>query len=187
MIPLRRPLAGLIGDGFLSVGDAACQANPLHGGGIAPSIIAGSVAGRVAAAAVHTGDCSAAGLWEYGVETMRLLGAPHAAQDLIRRLLGHLPPNEMAFVAKEIAGAGRAFRSLYSGSPELRVREILGTVGRAVRRPALLKLLLESAHSVSAIHRLYQNYPGSPDRLGTWIGQVEIAVRSFDRLLRKER
>ncbi len=187
MIPLRRPLASLVGDGFLSVGDAACQTNPLHGGGIAPSIIAGSVAGRVAGAAVRAGDCSAAGLWEYGVETMHTLGAPHAAQDLIRRLIGHLRPDEVAFVAGEMAAAGRAFRSLYSQSPGFRVREILGTVGRAARRPALLKLLIESAHCVSAIHRLYRNYPESPDRLGTWIGSVEIAVRSFDRLVRKGR
>lgn len=187
MIPLRRPLASLVGDGFLSAGDAACHANPLHGGGIAPSIIAGSVAGRVAGAAVRAGDCSAAGLWEYGVETMRTLGAPHAAQDLIRRLLGHLPPDEVAFVAREMATAGRAFRSLYSRSPGLSVREILGTVGRTARRPALLKLLIESAHSVSAIHRLYRNYPGSPDRLGTWIGSVEIAVRSFDRIVSRGR
>ncbi len=187
MIPLRRPLAGLVGDGFLSVGDAACQANPLHGGGIAPSIIAGSVAGRVAAAAVRTGDCSTAGLWEYGVETMRLLGAPHAAQDLIRRLLSQLTPDDMAFVAGEMAVAGRAFRSLYSSSPGLRAREILGTIGRAARRPALLKLLLESGHRVSAIHRLYRNYPGSPDEMGTWIGRGELAVRSFDRLVRRGR
>ncbi len=183
MIPLRRPLAGLVGDGFLSAGDAACQANPLHGGGIAPSIIAGSVAGRVAAAAVRRGDCSAAGLWEYGVETMRVLGAPHASQDLIRRLLSGLTPDDMAFVAGEMASAGRAFRSLYSSSPGLRAREILGTIGRAARRPALLKLLFESGHHVSAIHRLYRNYPESPDRLGTWFGRVEFAVRSFDRLV----
>ncbi len=183
MIPLRRPLAGLVGDGFLSAGDAACQTNPLHGGGIAPSIIAGSVAGRVASAAVRAGDCSTAGLWEYGVETMRLLGAPHAAQDLIRRLLSQLTLDDMAFVAGEMAVAGRAFRSLYSASPRLRAREILGTIGRAVRKPALLKLLLESGHHISSIHKLYRNYPESPDRLGTWIGRTELAVRSFDRLV----
>ena len=41
VVPVRRPLWSCADNGFMLVGDAACQVNPLHGGGIDPSMRAG--------------------------------------------------------------------------------------------------------------------------------------------------
>ncbi len=173
MLPLRRPLASVVGPGFLSVGDAACHANPLHGGGIAPSIIAGTLAGKAGGRAALKRDASVRELWPYAIETMRTIGAPHAAQEIIRRLMSSLSPDDLAFLAEELGRAGAAYRELYGSSPGRFTRHLLSIVGRAARRPALVAGLLSASRQAGAAHRLFRQYPSSPDRLDAWTRRVE--------------
>ena len=51
-------LKDLVRDGFMIVGDAAHQTNPLTGGGIINAMLAGRIAGNVASKARHEGDIS---------------------------------------------------------------------------------------------------------------------------------
>lgn len=55
----------IVGNGFMLVGDAAFQINPLSGGGIINSMIAGNIAGAVAAEAVKEKNFSVGQLSEY--------------------------------------------------------------------------------------------------------------------------
>jgi len=64
-VPVSAPLDETIKDGLLLVGDAARQTNPLTGGGIANSCIAGKIAGEVVAEAASAGDFSASFLMKY--------------------------------------------------------------------------------------------------------------------------
>jgi digeranylgeranylglycerophospholipid reductase len=57
-VPCANRLPALSGSGILLAGDAALQANPVSGGGIATAMTAGKIAGRVAAQAVKAGDVS---------------------------------------------------------------------------------------------------------------------------------
>jgi len=43
--PIRRPIDTMVIDNFMLVGDAACQVNPIHGGGIGSSMLGGAHAG----------------------------------------------------------------------------------------------------------------------------------------------
>jgi len=172
MLPLRRPLAGVIGPGFLTVGDAACHANPLHGGGIAPSIIAGALAGRIGGRAALKRDAGVHELWPYASETMRTIGAPHAVQEILRRLMSSLSRDDLSFLAEELGRAGTAYRELYGSSPGRFMRHLVSIVGRAARRPALVTGLLSASRQAAAVHRLYRQYPSSPDQLDAWMRRV---------------
>ncbi len=172
MLPLRRPLASVVGPGFLSVGDAACHANPLHGGGIAPSIIAGALAGKIGGRAALKRDASVQELWPYAVESMRGIGAPHAAQDILRRLMSTLSQDDLSFLAEELGRAGAAYRELYGSSPGRFTRHLIAIVGRAARRPALVTGLISAARQAAAAHKLYRQYPSSPERLDAWSRRV---------------
>ena len=44
--PTRRPLDNMVGNGVAILGDAACLVNPIHGGGIGPSMLSGYLAGE---------------------------------------------------------------------------------------------------------------------------------------------
>jgi digeranylgeranylglycerophospholipid reductase len=185
MLPLRRPLASVVGPGFLTVGDAACHANPLHGGGIAPSIIAGALAGRIGGRAALRRDASVTELWAYAVETMHTIGAPHAVQDILRRLVASLSPDDLGFLAGELALGGAAYRELYGSSPGRFIRHLMAIIGRAARRPALVTGLLSASRQAAAVHRLYRGYPTDPDRLDAWLRRAGQPFGSSERIRRQ--
>jgi digeranylgeranylglycerophospholipid reductase len=64
-VPVAGMLSDVVRDGFMIVGDAAHQNDPVSGGGIINSMVAGQIAGEVAGRAVRNGDVSHAVLAEY--------------------------------------------------------------------------------------------------------------------------
>jgi digeranylgeranylglycerophospholipid reductase len=70
-------LKQLVGDGVMLVGDAAHQINPISGGGIVTAMLAGRIAGRVAAEAIAAGDVSSKRLEPYAREWHEAEGKNH--------------------------------------------------------------------------------------------------------------
>lgn len=64
-VPVSGALSELVRDGFMIIGDAAHQNDPLSGGGIINSMISGQIAGEVASQALRNGDISSEELSEY--------------------------------------------------------------------------------------------------------------------------
>jgi len=64
-IPASRPMKTAVSDGVMLAGDAAHQSDPLSVGGIVNAVLAGAMAGEVAAGAVSRGDASREALAEY--------------------------------------------------------------------------------------------------------------------------
>lgn len=64
-VPTGVARGSIVTDGLILVGDAARQADPLTGGGIANAMLAGKLAAEVAAQAVEAGDVSALALRAY--------------------------------------------------------------------------------------------------------------------------
>lgn len=183
LLPIRPPVCSMVGDAFMSAGDAACQADPLHGAGIAPSILAGSLAGEVARAALDSGDTSALGLWRYNVDFMRDTGATHAAHFLLRKLLESLSSTDLSFVAARLAGAGAAMRATEDGRARFSLGGILEILRAGARRPGLARLILRAGRLMERASRLYQDYPESPAGLPSWIRSVEKNNRAIAKLV----
>jgi len=182
MLPLRRPIPSLVGRGFLSVGDAACMTSPLHGGGIAPSILAGDAAGRAAVSALERDDVSADGLWDYNIWYMRELGSRHAAHDLLRQVIYSLSDDDLAYLTIEFARAGLMMGAVRRGGLRPPIRETLRVAGRALRRPSLTAGLLRAGRLIERVRRAHREYPESPARLDSWIGHVEYLNRTLARV-----
>lgn len=64
-VPIGLPPRRIVTDGCMIVGDAAHQAEPITGGGIANAMLAGQYAAEVAAQAIGAGDASAQALEAY--------------------------------------------------------------------------------------------------------------------------
>ncbi|MDI7276731.1 MAG: geranylgeranyl reductase family protein [Anaerolineae bacterium] len=64
-VPVAPPPRHLVSDGLMVVGDAACQVDPLTGGGITNAMLAGRLAAQVAVEAIAAGDASATRLARY--------------------------------------------------------------------------------------------------------------------------
>jgi len=78
-VPVTGSPSDVVRDGFMIVGDAARQNDPVSGGGIINSMIAGQIAGEVAGQAIRNGDVSYAALVEYERRWHRQVGRtfPH--------------------------------------------------------------------------------------------------------------
>ena len=109
LLPLRRPLATMVGDGFLTAGDAGCQTNPLHGGGISPAVAGAGMAGEAAVAALANGRACTEALWGYNGRFMREIGYVHAGHDFLRKYLFSLTDDEFDFDDDEWVDTGDAW------------------------------------------------------------------------------
>jgi len=67
-VPCANRLPSISSDGIMLVGDAALQANPVSGGGIATGMTAGKIAGHIAANAIKSNNISADFLKRYEKE-----------------------------------------------------------------------------------------------------------------------
>ena len=76
-VPVSKIPKKIIADGIMLVGDAAHQANPISGGGIATGMYAGRSAGKAAITAHHKGDFSEKTLNEYLKAWNKRLGKEH--------------------------------------------------------------------------------------------------------------
>ncbi len=181
MLPLRRPLPSLVGNGFMCVGDAACQTHPLHGGGIAPSIFAGALAGEQAVVALAEGDTSPHALWPYGLRFMREIGARHAAYDVLRRFLYSLGGADFTFLLARLVKSGGLAGALGAASGRPRAAGVFRAIATAARRPTLAGFIARAGNLVDATYRLYIDYPETPLRLMSWTGQVEYQKQAVAR------
>jgi digeranylgeranylglycerophospholipid reductase len=76
-VPCAPTLKKVVANGLMLVGDAAHQANPISGGGIVTAMIAGQIAGRVAAQAIREQDVSEKRLEQYATEWNKVEGKNH--------------------------------------------------------------------------------------------------------------
>ncbi|UCF59477.1 MAG: NAD(P)/FAD-dependent oxidoreductase, partial [Candidatus Bathyarchaeota archaeon] len=99
-VPTRRPINCMVGNGILIVGDAACQVNPIHGGGMGPSMVGGTIAGETIINALEAGNVGRGNMWSYNVRYMQSYGAKQAGLDVFRLLLQRLSDEDMNFGMK---------------------------------------------------------------------------------------
>ena len=164
VVPVRRPLWSLVESGIMFVGDAACQVNPLHGGGIGPSMRAGIYAAETAASAIEQNDCSIDGLWDYNKRYARDQGGSFAALDLIRIALQRFTDAELNFGLRRGILSNQDIMDVASGKV---VRpaplDLLGRAIRGIAKPNLLLNLYFINNQMNAMRSLYKAYPDRPN------------------------
>ena len=101
-VPCAVTLKKIISDGLMLVGDAAHQVNPMSGGGITTAMLAGKIAGRVAAEAIRSGDLSERKLSEYPKEWHKLQGKTHERFHKIKQAVYKLTDEDLNKTAESI-------------------------------------------------------------------------------------
>ncbi len=103
----------IVGNGLMLVGDAAFQINPLTGGGIINSMIAGEIAGRVAAKAVKEGNVSAKRLTEYQKIWYKKEGKNNDRSYKIKKIVSQFSDTDFNKIAKLLLPISPEKRSGY--------------------------------------------------------------------------
>ncbi|HMC67749.1 MAG TPA: NAD(P)/FAD-dependent oxidoreductase, partial [Mycobacteriales bacterium] len=142
LMPVLPPTAAtLVGDGFVSVGDAAGQGSTLLGEGIRYAIQAGRLAGRAIASA--GGDYTPAGLSSYPKEWKRQMGRDLAISYAVNTRICQFHDDDWDRVVRRLERltprqAARVFASDFK--PRY-------AVGALLTDPSLVKSLLRAARS----------------------------------------
>ncbi|MBC7130627.1 NAD(P)/FAD-dependent oxidoreductase, partial [Candidatus Bathyarchaeota archaeon] len=172
--PTRRPLDNMVANGVIITGDAACLVNPIHGGGIGPSMISGFLAGKTIAEALEEGDVSQKALWQYNLKYMDSYGGKQAALDVFRLLLITCSNDDLNYGMKYKllteedvlkAGLGEKFH--------LNITDAARRVFRGLKRLSFLNKLRVTVNLMNKIKEHYKNYPESPDNFEAWKTETE--------------
>lgn len=177
-VPTRRPLNSMVGDGVMVVGDAACQVNPIHGGGIGPSMIGGKLAGETALKALEKGDLSREGLWEYNIRYISDYGAKQAGLEVFRILLQNVGDEDLNY--------GMRYRLLteedllkVSLGEDIRfsITEKARRVFKGLKNISFLRKLKNAAKLIREAKNWYKAYPSSPADFENWRARTEDLFR----------
>ncbi|OIO27589.1 digeranylgeranylglycerophospholipid reductase [Candidatus Micrarchaeota archaeon CG_4_10_14_0_2_um_filter_60_11] len=134
VISVGAPIDSFVKDGFMVVGTAAHQVDPIHGGGIALAIEAGEMAGDAALAAFEKQDYSARTLKKYEDDWRAAEGQKLSKRLKLRKVIEQLNDDDFNHIFKEI-GDSDMLKVLDSDFKPV-VAKIL------LKRPSLLKVLM---------------------------------------------
>ena len=176
--PTRKPLDNMVGNGIAIIGDAACLVNPIHGGGIGPSMLSGYLAGKTIIEALEKGDVSQKSLWPYNRKYMEMYGTKQAGLDVFRMLLLTSRDEDLSYGMKYKllteedvlkAGLGEDFR--------LNITETAKRVFRGLGRLRFLNKLRLTANLIKQVQAHYRNYPETPENFEGWRIKTEALFK----------
>ena len=178
IVPTRRPIDSLVGGGVVVIGDAACQVNPIHGGGIGPSMMGGKISGEVLSEALDSWEPTPKSLWPINVRFMKGYGKKQAGLDVFRIFLQGITDEDLNYGMKYAVITEDDLLKASMGEPiRLNIEEATRRIFLGLGRLRLLRSLYKMARTLREARRLYERYPSSPDEFPRW--RMEIR-RIFD-------
>lgn len=191
-VPTRRSLYSLVANGFMLVGDAGSEVNPLTGGGLGPSIGAGYMCAKTAAKAIKNQDVSQKGLWEYNIwyhdpsNKLRfeykadLFDGGIVGRDVIREFVQSLSNADVNWAFKNYIDDPTTFSKIVSAdSSLLTFKRKAQTLIKGVKNPILLKMG-EILSLMEEMNEIYENYPATPDLFSDWKKEVDSVDAKFN-------
>ncbi|MFW9976020.1 MAG: geranylgeranyl reductase family protein [Candidatus Thorarchaeota archaeon] len=167
--PIRRPIDTMVDDNFMLVGDAACQVNPIHGGGIGSSLLGGAHAGIVASEALEKNDTSIEALWDYNPRYHKSYGSKQAALDVFRWFLLNITNEDIDFAfRKQVIKASDLLDTSMTGEVKFGAGEKFRRLVAGFGKIPLLLRVSKVAGLMNDIRRVYREYPSSPKGLPAW-------------------
>jgi len=186
LVPTRRPLYSMVGNGIMVVGDAACQVNPIHGGGIGPSMSGGKLAAEAAVLAHERGDFSLETLWTYNVQYMRGYGVKQAGLDVFRILLQNCSNEDLNYGMKyKLITEGDLLQASMGAEARFNITDVTMRVFRGLKRLGFLMKLREASNLMKRARELYRKYPESPKESEKWKMQVKAIFQEARRKLKQ--
>jgi len=175
--PTRRPLDNMVGNGVVIVGDAACLVNPIHGGGIGPSMLSGYYAGQVIVEALEKGDVTQKALWPFNKKYMESYGKKQASLDVFRMLLIDSNDADLNYgMGCKLLTEDDVLKAGLGEDFHLNITETAKRVFRGLKRVRFLNKLRLTVSMMRQIKAHYDAYPETPENFEEWRQQTENLI-----------
>lgn len=177
IIPVRRPLTLMVGDGYAAVGDSAFMTTPMNGMGIDLSINAGLLLADVLLKD-ETKEYKAETLWEYNRQFHILYGGDTAKNEGLKNALLTLPGEGVDYLfendviqSSDLAGAGK----------DMKIGALLGKFVRGMKKPKYFFAVINGLLKGSAASKLYKTPPVDFDReaITKWSDKISAKDITF--------
>jgi flavin-dependent dehydrogenase len=167
--PTRRPLDNMVGNGVVILGDAACLVNPIHGGGIGPSMLSGFLAGKTIVEALEKDGVGQKSLWPYNCKYMEMYGRKQAALDIFRLLLIASSDEDLNYgMNYKLLTEEDVLKAGLGDDFHLNITETAKRVFRGLKRVRFLNTLRLTVSMMKQFKAHYRNYPESPEDFEKW-------------------
>jgi digeranylgeranylglycerophospholipid reductase len=172
--PTRRPLDNMVGNGVMILGDAACLVNPIHGGGIGPSMLSGFLAGKTILAALEAGSVSQEVLWPYNRRYIELYGAKQAGLDVFRLFLLSCRDEDLNYgMNYQLLTEEDVLKAGMGDDFHLNISQTAKRVFKGLRNLRFLNRLRVTVNLMRQVKTHYKNYPENPESFQKWKTQTE--------------
>ena len=167
--PTRRPLDNMVSNGIMLVGDAASLVNPIHGGGIGPSMLSGYLAGQTIKEALAKGEPTKEALWSYNKKYVEIYGKKQASLDIFRVFLLSCSDEDLNYGMNEkLMTEDDVLKAGLGDDFHLNITETAKRVFRGIRRVGFLKKLRLTVKMMRQLGLHYNAYPTSPQNFEPW-------------------
>jgi digeranylgeranylglycerophospholipid reductase len=174
LIRIRHSLDRLVWNGFLVIGEAACQVIPVHGSGIASGLHAGRLAAAATVDAVRSGDTSAKSLWPYARDYQRTRGGILAAYDVSRLTIDMMTVEQLGTMLDTGLMSEDDFKGgVIPAAPGLKIGSIPRRLMILASHPGIAPRVVSMGLMTKKILGHYARYPESCDEpaIDAWIGR----------------
>ncbi len=167
--PTRRPLDNMVGNGVAVVGDAASLVNPIHGGGIGPSMLSGFYSGQTIVEALEKGEPTKEALWPYNLKYMEYYGKKQASLDVFRMLLLASNDADLNYGMNcRLLTEDDVLKAGLGDDFHLNITETAKRVFRGLKRLRFLNRLRLTVNMMKQVKAHYDLYPDTPKRFEEW-------------------
>jgi flavin-dependent dehydrogenase len=163
-IRISNSLDAPVADGFMAIGEAACQTVTIHASGVASSLFASHLAARTAAEALKAGDTSIRALWPYAAAYQTTRGANIAGLEVTRQTIDRLTVEDVNILIE----SGIMHKEDYIGGvlvnePAITAASIPDRMDGFLKHPAYIPVLLKMGLTAQQVSKHYRKYPGRYD------------------------
>lgn len=182
---IRRSLDTMVGNGFVCLGDAACQIVPTTGSGVASAMYAADLAAKAIARAINKGDFSVHTLWDYNYYYQSKRGAILASYDIVRLFMQSLHYDDVKSIFDSHFLNDSNFITLYSSSKIVyNIQQIFDLFSTFISHVELIPIgvqMVQAIRDSQRILRLYQNYPRlyNKNQFLSWQQQVNTVFSRY--------
>jgi digeranylgeranylglycerophospholipid reductase len=183
--PTRRPLDNMVGNGVVLTGDAASLVNPIHGGGIGPSMLSGFYAGKTIMAALEKGEPTKEALWPYNKMYMESYGKKQASLDVFRMLLIKSSDADLNYgMGCKLLTEDDVLKAGLGDDFHLNIGETARRVFRGIKRVRFLNKLRLTVKMMRQVQAHYDTYPETPENFEQWrLQTVSLIEDARDKLV----
>jgi digeranylgeranylglycerophospholipid reductase len=172
-VSVRRQLDSLVYKNYLGAGDTMAMPNPISAGGIGPAMVAGVLAGQVAADAVRENKVNMDFLWKYNMRFNEAYGGKTAALEILRVYLQSLNNDLINYGMSNFLTKDEAVSLTYGMVPEISLASKFQKIISGISNVNAFKNLIFTVNKMKSIIELYKKYPKDVQSFKAWKEAVE--------------